>query len=102
MAFGQDHGEAYLIHHQMVSLKKSIAKKFGVKSLQVKVSLFEEACILRFQGETFWSKNKLRAIRGLWPGSWGALSKSPSNGISLKKSHREVWCEIIVSGCLFI
>ena len=79
MAYGQDHGEVYLILHQMVSLKKSLAEKFGVKSLQVAVSLFETACILPFQGETSWLKKKLRPVRGLWPGSRGGLSDSPSN-----------------------
>ena len=88
MAYDKDRGDVYLIPHQMVSLKKYHVKKFGRKSLQVAVSLFEIACILTFQGETSWLKKKLKLVHGLWPGSRGGLYDSPSNGISLKKSHK--------------
>ena len=77
MAYDHDLRDVYLILHQMVSLKKSLAERFGVKSLQVAVSLFETACILPFQGETSWLKKKLRPVHGLWPGSRGGLSDSP-------------------------
>ena len=100
MTYCQDQGESYLIHHQMVSLKKSLTEKFGVKSLQVVVSLFEIDCIITFQGETSWLKNKLRLDRGLWLGSRGGLSDSLLNRISLKKSQREVFeksLQVVVS-----
>ena len=77
MAYGQDRWEVYLILHQMDSLKKILTEKFGVKSLQVAVSLFETACILPFLGEISWLKKKLRPVRGLWPRSWGGLYDSP-------------------------
>ena len=64
MAYGKDRGEVYLIFHQMVSPKDSLAEKFGLKSLEVEVSLFETTCILTFQGETSWLKKKIRSVRG--------------------------------------
>ena len=45
MAYIQDLGEVYLILLEMVALKQSLAEKFGVKSVQVAVSLFEIACV---------------------------------------------------------
>ena len=71
-----------------------------MKSLQVVVSLFEIACTITFQRETSWLKNKLRLVRGLWPGLRGGLSDSPLNGISLKKPHKEVFVkslQVVVS-----
>ena len=102
MAYCQDQGEVYLIHHQIASLRRSLTKKFVVKSLRMEVSLFEIACMLPFSGETSWLKKKLRPVLSLWSGSRGGLSDSPSNGISSKKSRIYVCCEIVTSGSLFI